>query len=112
MEDVVIRRRCQHGATTPAKMAAGAGGVTHFELSDDGDSGFLPLVTSYHGNQQEVTVHPAQQSGHHVQCGREQVTVTDRGRGGRRGGEGLKLIRSECIMVNFINKLHIHTVVL
>ena len=31
---------------------------------------------------------------------------------GRRGGEGLKLIRSECIMVNFINKLHIHTVVL
>ena len=31
-EDVVIRCRCQHGATTPGKEAAGAGSVTHFEL--------------------------------------------------------------------------------
>ena len=79
--------------------------MTHFELSDDGDSGFLPLVTSYHRNQQEVTVHPAQQSGYHVQCGREQVTVTGRGRGGGRGGEELKPIRSDCIVVNFIHKM-------
>ena len=53
--------------------------MSYFELLDGGDSGVLPLVTTYHGNQQEVAVHPAQQCGHHVHRGSEQVTVTGGG---------------------------------
>ena len=40
---------------TWSKQATRVDGMTYFQLPEVGDSGFLPLVTSCHGNQQEIS---------------------------------------------------------